>query len=99
LGREPGKKRSHRGPSPGRDRIEDGGRSGRPMRSHGRGLASELRDTGAKRSTSMLTPLRRGARLPILATVLALGAWAIPEHPAFAHGGGHGGGGHGGGHG
>jgi hypothetical protein len=49
----------------------------------------------------MNTSLRLGARLPILALVLALAAWTIPGPSAFAHGGGggggHGGGGHGGG--
>jgi hypothetical protein len=43
----------------------------------------------------MFSPLRCGARLPILASVLALGVWAVPGSPAFAHG--HGGGGHRGG--
>jgi len=45
----------------------------------------------------MFSPLRRGARLPILAAVLALGVWAISGTTAFAHG--HGGGCHRGGYG
>ena len=46
----------------------------------------------------MFSQLRwRGAKLSLMALVLALGAWGVSGASAFAHGGGGGGGGHGGG--
>jgi hypothetical protein len=45
----------------------------------------------------MVSPLRRGARLPMTVLALAIAVWSVSGPSAFAKGGGGGGGGHGGG--